>query len=233
RLCRRAARGGEADPRRSQDFLFEPRRGLERLSAREAVAAAEPGAGARPARTRPGARGAQSRPVGDGDAIVARAFRRRGRGARGRTQAKGPFRRYDRLRRGLSDDGRAGRDRPVQTGPRAPVALCGDRVQHVRPQQRIAPHGEWISSQCKREALTDGGIGAMIHAGANAGEVTRQEGELLVRSLLSAGFDTTVHGLGAAIRQLALNPGEYAALRDDPAKARAAFEEALRLETPV
>jgi 4-methoxybenzoate monooxygenase (O-demethylating) len=98
---------------------------------------------------------------------------------------------------------------------------------------QMAPHVEWISSQCKREALTDGGIGAMIHAGANAGEVTRQEAELLVRSLLSAGFDTTVHGLGAAIRQLALNPGEFAALRADPAKARAAFEEALRLETPV
>ena len=36
---------------RSRDLLFEPRRGPERLSAREAVAAAEPGAGARPART--------------------------------------------------------------------------------------------------------------------------------------------------------------------------------------
>src|SRR6185437_5417701 len=98
---------------------------------------------------------------------------------------------------------------------------------------QMAPHVEWISSQCKREALADDGIGAMVHAGADAVEVTRQQAELLVRSLLSAGFDTTVHGLGAAIRQLALNPGEFAALRADPAKARAAFEEALRLETPV
>jgi cytochrome P450 len=98
---------------------------------------------------------------------------------------------------------------------------------------QMAPHVEWIASQCKREALTDDGIGAAIHAGADAGEVTRQEAELLVRSLLSAGFDTTVHCVGAAIRQLALNPGQFAALRADPMKARAAFEEALRLETPV
>jgi hypothetical protein len=97
----------------------------------------------------------------------------------------------------------------------------------------MAPHVEWIASQCKREALSDDGIGAMIHAGADAGEVTRQEAELLVRSLLSAGFDTTVHGLGAALRQLALNPDQFATLRADPTKARAAFEEALRLETPV
>jgi 4-methoxybenzoate monooxygenase (O-demethylating) len=98
---------------------------------------------------------------------------------------------------------------------------------------QMAPHVEWISAQCKREALSDDGIGAMIHAAADAGEVTPQEAELLVRSLLSAGFDTTVHGIGAALRCLALNPDQFAALRADPSKARAAFEEALRLETPV
>ena len=98
---------------------------------------------------------------------------------------------------------------------------------------QMTPHVEWISAQCKREALADDGIGAMIHAAADAGEVTRQEAELLVRSLLSAGFDTTVHGLGAAMRCLALNPDQFAALSADPSKARAAFEEALRLETPV
>ena len=98
---------------------------------------------------------------------------------------------------------------------------------------QMAPHVEWISAQCKREALSVDGIGAMIHAGADTGEITRQEAELLVRSLLSAGFDTTVHGIGAAMRALAHNPDQFAALRADPSKARAAFEEALRLETPV
>jgi cytochrome P450 len=98
---------------------------------------------------------------------------------------------------------------------------------------QMAPHVEWISAQCKREALADNGIGAAIHAGADKGEVTRQEAELLVRSVLTAGFDTTVHGIGAAMRCLALNPDQFAALRADPSKARAAFEEAIRLETPV
>jgi cytochrome P450 len=98
---------------------------------------------------------------------------------------------------------------------------------------RMSPHVEWIASQCKREALSDDGIGAMIHAAADVGEVTRQEAELLVRSVLTAGFDTTVHGIGAAMRCLALNPDQFGALRADPSKARAAFEEAVRLETPV
>jgi 4-methoxybenzoate monooxygenase (O-demethylating) len=98
---------------------------------------------------------------------------------------------------------------------------------------QMAPHVEWIALQCKRETLASDGIGATIHAAADAGEVTRQEAELLVRSLLSAGFDTTVHGIGAAMRSLAHNPDQFASLRADPSKARAAFEEAVRLESPV
>jgi 4-methoxybenzoate monooxygenase (O-demethylating) len=98
---------------------------------------------------------------------------------------------------------------------------------------QMAPHVEWISAQCKREQLASDGIGAMIHEAADSAEVTRQEAELLVRSLLSAGFDTTVHGLGAAMRSLATNPDQFAALRADPMKARAGFEEAVRLEAPV
>ena len=97
----------------------------------------------------------------------------------------------------------------------------------------MAPYVDWITAQCRREALTDDGIGAMVHAAADAGEVTPQEAELLVRSLLTAGFDTTVHGAGAAMRSLARNPDQFQALRADPTKARAAFEEAVRLEAPV
>ena len=108
----------------------------------------------------------------------------------------------------LSDDGHARRGRPRGGGPRASVALRGNGLRHVQCDNELrrkavaqmAPHVAWISAQCKREALTNDGIGAMIHARAISGEVTREEAELLVRSLLSAGFDTTVHGIGAAIR---------------------------------
>jgi hypothetical protein len=54
-----------------------------------------------------------------------------------------------------------------------------------------------------------------------------------VRSLLSAGLDTTVNGIGAAIYCLARFPEQWARLRHDPSLARNAFEEAIRLESPV
>jgi len=56
---------------------------------------------------------------------------------------------------------------------------------------------------------------------------------LLVRSLLSAGIDTTVASFAAAIHCLARTPSQWQRLRAEPALARAAFEEAIRLESPV
>ena len=61
----------------------------------------------------------------------------------------------------------------------------------------------------------------------------RREAPLLVRSLLSAGIDTTVNGIGAAIYCLARFPDQLARLRGDPSLARNAFEEAIRFESPV
>ena len=76
------------------------------------------------------------------------------------------------------------------------------------------------------------GFGAAIHAAADPGELTAEEAPLVVRSLLTAGVDTTVSGLGAALYCLARFPDQFDRLRADPPLARAAFEEAVRFETP-
>jgi 4-methoxybenzoate monooxygenase (O-demethylating) len=102
-----------------------------------------------------------------------------------------------------------------------------------RAMERAAPHITWATEQCKRENLSPGGLGAQVHAAAATGEITSDEAALLVRSLLSAGLDTTVNGIGAALYCLARFPGEWQKLRANPALARAAFEEAVRFESPV
>lgn len=110
-------------------------------------------------------------------------------------------------------------------GPRN--ALFTDAVRDAGPLTH------WIASACQRENLAPAGFGADIHAAADAGELTAEEAPLVVRSLLTAGVDTTVSGIGAALHCLARNPAQWAMLRADPTLARAAFEEALRFETPV
>ena len=99
--------------------------------------------------------------------------------------------------------------------------------------ERSAPHQAYIAEQCQRENLAPGGFGACIHAQVDTGDITPAEAPLLVRSLLSAGLDTTVNGIGAAVYCLARFPDQFARLRNDPTLARNAFEEAVRFESPV
>ena len=81
--------------------------------------------------------------------------------------------------------------------------------------ERSAPHQAYVAEQCQRENLTPGGFGACIHARVDAGDITAAEAPLLVRSLLSAGLDTTVNGIGAAVYCLARYPDQLARLRQD------------------
>src|SRR6516225_10004816 len=99
--------------------------------------------------------------------------------------------------------------------------------------ERSAPHQAYVAAQCQRENLAPGGFGACVHAFSDTGEISAAEAPLLVRSLLSAGLDTTVNGIGAAVYCLARFPEQLARLRRDPSLARNAFEEAVRFESPV
>jgi 4-methoxybenzoate monooxygenase (O-demethylating) len=91
----------------------------------------------------------------------------------------------------------------------------------------------WINAQCAREALSPAGLGAIIWAAVDANEITAEEAPLLVRSLLSAGLDTTIVGIGNALYALATNPAQWQALREKSALVRPAFDEVLRWESPI
>ncbi len=91
----------------------------------------------------------------------------------------------------------------------------------------------WIMEQCQRERLNPDGFGAAIYAASDTGEITAEEAGLLVRSLLSAGVDTTVTVIGSALWCLANNPAQFRRLRDDPSLATWAFEETLRFTSPI
>jgi 4-methoxybenzoate monooxygenase (O-demethylating) len=91
----------------------------------------------------------------------------------------------------------------------------------------------WINAQCAREALSPDGIGATVWAAVDTGEVTVEEAPLLVRSLLTAGLDTTIISIGNALYAFAENPAQWQALRDNVALTRTAYDEALRWESPI
>lgn len=91
---------------------------------------------------------------------------------------------------------------------------------------------EWIEAQGRRENLLPG-LGLVIHEAADRGEISHEEAPLLVRALLQAGLDTTVNAIGATLYCLARFPGQWDRLREKPDLAKAAFDEAIRFESPV
>ncbi|NAZ84299.1 cytochrome P450 [Kineococcus sp. R8] len=103
----------------------------------------------------------------------------------------------------------------------------------ARGNPRRAERAAWVDAQCARDALRPGGFGAAIWAAADRGDITPAQAPLVVRSLLSAGVDTTVQGLAALLHAVATHPAQWARLRAEPGLARVAFDEAVRWASPV
>ncbi|MFJ4208070.1 cytochrome P450 [Paenarthrobacter sp. NPDC089675] len=99
--------------------------------------------------------------------------------------------------------------------------------------QRVAELSASMAAMCDRNVLTPGGFGAQIWEAADRGDITPAQAPLIVRSLLTAGVDTTVNGLAAVLYAFAVNPAQWSRLRENPALARTAFDEAVRFESPV
>jgi len=102
-----------------------------------------------------------------------------------------------------------------------------------RALERAEPILAWYAEQLKRERMVPGGFGLKIFEAEDRGEFAPGKAALHLRSFFRAGVDTTISGIGHALHLLARHPAQYALLHADPARARNAFEEAIRLESPA
>lgn len=91
----------------------------------------------------------------------------------------------------------------------------------------------WVGEACRRENLVPDGWGMDVYKAADAGACTQDEAHRLVRSLLSAGLDTTVNGIGNMVHALAKHPTQWDLLRHTPTLRKKAFEESLRWDSTV
>jgi 4-methoxybenzoate monooxygenase (O-demethylating) len=109
----------------------------------------------------------------------------------------------------------------------------GPRNQMYEDALRAADGvAEWVMEQCQPEAFRPDSIGARIHEGAAACGYSVPEAALIMRSLLSAGVETTVNAIANALLAFADNPAAWQSLRDTGG-ARRGFEEVLRFDSPV
>ena len=92
---------------------------------------------------------------------------------------------------------------------------------------------DYMRTRTARDAVQAGSLGQQLHDLSGQGDLTPAESANVMRGQLSAGVDTTVAAIGYAIYCLARNPDQYQMLRDDPNLAVKAFEEAVRLLSPL
>jgi cytochrome P450 len=99
--------------------------------------------------------------------------------------------------------------------------------------ERCAPGFTWVAEQTTRDRVTPGGLAAQTYALADAGEITEQEADLLVKTMLGAGFDTTIAAIANALKAFGDFPKEWEKVHAAPALAKNAVEEILRFDPPA
>jgi cytochrome P450 len=126
-----------------------------------------------------------------------------------------------------------GRENLLPYGDHTFNAFGPDNHLVERGKARLPDVAGWVNEQCARDRLTSDGFGARIWAAADRGDITHEQAPLIVRSLLTAGVDTTVHALAAVIEGFLSAPDQWDVVRRDPERARVAFDEAIRWASPV
>jgi cytochrome P450 len=81
--------------------------------------------------------------------------------------------------------------------------------------------------------LPEGSMAAGILAAAARGEIDPTQCPLAIVDYLAPSLDTTISALGNAIWLFATHPDQWQLLRRDHDRVKAAFNEVLRMETPI
>lgn len=81
--------------------------------------------------------------------------------------------------------------------------------------------------------LLPGTMAAGVLDAAARGDIEESRCPMLIIDYLAPSLDTTISALGNALWLFATHPSQWQRLRDDPSRAKHAFNEGLRLESPI
>jgi cytochrome P450 len=98
---------------------------------------------------------------------------------------------------------------------------------------QLAEMFQFAQDICERGGLPEGSMAAKILDAADRGEITKEQCPVLMTGYLAPSLDTTISAIGNAIWLFATNPDQWELLREDPSRVKVAFNEAIRLESPI
>ena len=85
----------------------------------------------------------------------------------------------------------------------------------------------------ERETLAAGSLAAALYEARDREVITSHQAAVLLGAYLGAGLDTTINSISAAIYRLATNPDQWQLLREHPDLIPRAYDEVLRIDSPV
>jgi cytochrome P450 len=88
---------------------------------------------------------------------------------------------------------------------------------------RTAAQGEFVP----------GGVGARLLEAVERGVIRPEEAPALVLDYLAPSMDTTISAIGSAVWLLGRHPDQWRVVKDDPGLIPRAFNEVVRLESPI
>lgn len=88
-------------------------------------------------------------------------------------------------------------------------------------------------SSIEPDQLTPGSMGRAIYDAAAAGRIRQESCVPLMSAYVTAGLDTTINAISNAVWYFAHNPEQWDLVRLDPTLIPSAFNEVLRIESPV
>lgn len=94
------------------------------------------------------------------------------------------------------------------------------------------PHMAWFAEAISRQSALPGGLAELTYKAEDQGLLPAGIGLNMVIAFVAGGFDSTIGGIGNTLHLLARNPDQWGKLRANPALARPAFDEGIRLDPP-
>ena len=88
-------------------------------------------------------------------------------------------------------------------------------------------------AEMHKEDLAEGSFGWVIFDAADRGVIGRESVVPLMSAYVTAGLDTTINAISAGIWYFSQHPDQWAALREDRSLIPSAFNEIVRLESPL
>jgi cytochrome P450 len=120
-----------------------------------------------------------------------------------------------------------------------PWAAAGFDVlgpMNARAERALPAFGELLEftgGMASRAGFAPDGVGARLLAAARRGEITPEQVGPLVLDYLVPSMDTTISAIGSAVWLFADHPEQWRAVRAEPELIPRAFNEVLRLESPI